>query len=239
VREREAGCVIFGDAVRAADAADTVTAAQWIAHVCDGAPGTVGWWVPATFASYARIHAPEPGAEWWAEYRSLHATVAEVAERHTSTPDAVWFAVWEGHGWDTATTHIAWNGPLDDETRAALDAERARLRDEDVRRNRAIRAALDALPAFETFSFDAPFRHYFLLRGPVAAATRLDDPASPGSFQRPDLWWPDDRRWFVATDTDFWSLYVGGSEAFVDELASSVPTLVERCGTDFHVEPED
>lgn len=231
--------MIFGDAVRAADAVDAALAAQWIAGACDGAPGTVGSWVPTAFASHARIHAPEPGDDWWAEYRALYATVAAVAARHTSTPDEAWFAIWEGHGFANATTHVAWQGPLDDETRAALDAERARLRDEDVRRNGAIRAALDELPAFETYCFGHSFRRYLLLRGPVGAVTQLDDPGSPGSFQQPDLWWPADRRWFVATDTDFWSLYVGGDEAFVDELASSVATAVERCGVDARVEPED
>ena len=231
--------MIFGDAVRAADVADAAVTAQWIAAACDGAPGTVGSWVPATFPSYARIHAPEPGDDWWAEYRELHATVAAVAGRHTSTPDSVWFAIWEGHGFANATTHIVWQGPLTDETRRALDAEQARLREEDVRRNGAIRAALDELPAFETFWLGSPFRRYVLLCGPVAAASLLDEPGPPGSFQRPDLWWPDDRRWFVATDTDFWSLYVGGDEALIDELAASVPTVVEHCGTDTFVNPED
>ena len=74
---------------------------------------------------------------------------------------------------------------------------------------------------------------------PVEAAALLEEPGSTGSSRRPDLWWPDDRRWFVATDTDFWSLYVGGDEALIDELASSVPTVVERCGTDTFVNPED
>lgn len=103
----------------------------------------------------------------------------------------------------------------------------------------AIRAELDGLPAFETFSLGSPFRRYVLLRGPVEAATQLPDPGEPGSFRRPDLWWPDDRRWFVATDTDFWSLYVGGDEAMIDELAASVPTVVERCVTDTFVNAED
>jgi hypothetical protein len=103
----------------------------------------------------------------------------------------------------------------------------------------AIRDALDELPAFETFSLGSPFRRYVLMLGPVDAAAVLRDPGEPKSFQRPDLWWPHDRRWFVATDTDFWSLYVGGDETLIDELASSVSTVVERCGTDTFVNPED
>lgn len=198
--------MIFGDAVRAADVADAAVAAPWISDACDGVPGTVGSWVPATFPTYVHIHAPAPGDDWWTAYRELHGSIAAVAERHTSTPDSAWFAIWEGHGF--------------------ANTER-------------IRVELDALPAFETLSLGSPFRRYVLLRGPVEAAARLHDPGEPGSFRRPDLWWPDDRRWFVATDTDFWSLYVGGDEALIAELAASVPTVVERCGTDTVVNPED
>lgn len=34
----------------------------------------------------------------------------------------------------------------------------------------------------------------------------------------PQWWWPDDRRWFVATEIDFpWS-YVGGPASLIDQL---------------------
>ena len=37
-------------------------------------------------------------------------------------------------------------------------------------------------------------------------------------FQSPALWWPDDRSWFVHTEIDASSTYVGGSEALVSRL---------------------
>ncbi|MGH2477478.1 MAG: hypothetical protein ACRDIL_19665, partial [Candidatus Limnocylindrales bacterium] len=193
--------MIFGDCV---EPAATVAPAAWIARARRGAWGTVGALVPNQFPVFLRVRAPDPGEDWWAAYRALFEIVASVGERHTSSPDKAWFAVWEGHGFDTATTHIARQGPLDDATRAALDQERSRLREEDDRRNGAIRTALSQIPRFEL-----PHRTYYLMGGPVSAATELDDPASVVGWRHPDLFWPDDRRWFVATDVDFWSLYIG------------------------------
>ena len=36
--------------------------------------------------------------------------------------------------------------------------------------------------------------------------------------QSPNLWWPDDRAWCVATEIDFSSTYLGGSDAVIEKL---------------------
>ena len=82
----------------------------------------------------------------------------------------------------------------------------------------AIRTALARIP-----TFDRPHRTYYLLEGPVAAVTDLRYPGCE-DWRNPDLVWPEDRHWFVATDVDFWSLFIGGSSDFTAELAQSVPT---------------
>jgi hypothetical protein len=48
--------------------------------------------------------------------------------------------------------------------------------------------------------------------------TELRHPDGDG-WRNPDLFWPQDQGWFVATDVDFWSLYIGGSTGFVDRRA--------------------
>jgi hypothetical protein len=224
--------VIFGDEVRSAD---TVASAAWIAGACRGAWGTVGALVPNQYDVVVRVHAPAPNpGDWWSEYRDLYAILGSIGERHTSSPDRGHFAVWEGHGFDTAATHVAWRGPLDDGTRRALEQERARLHDDDARRNGAIRAALAQVPRF-----DMLHRTYYLLDGPLAAVARLRDPGSPSEWRNPDLFWPDDRRWFVATDVDFWSLYVGGDSDFITELVEVVPTHTDLVTLDRPLEIED
>jgi len=114
-----------------------------------------------------------------------------------------------------------WEPPVDDADRRARDAQRATLRTENRRRTAAIGAELDMVPRFAL-----PDRTYYLMAGPVAAVAGLRDP-STGHWLNPDLFWPDDRRWFVATDVDFWSLYVGGSNDLIAELARSVITPTE------------
>jgi hypothetical protein len=223
--------MIFGDHIQYAA---TVAPAKWIKGACGEAPGTVGSLVPNQYPLVMRVSAPNPSEDWWSAYRDLFAVTASIGERHTSSPDRAWLAVWEGHGFANSTTRIAWRDPFDDTNRHAREREQARLRDEDVRRNAAIRASLRQVPRF-----DLPNRTYHLLGGPVSAATRVDDPRGPETLRLPDLFWPDDRRWFVATDVDFWSLYIGGDHDFITELGRNVPTPTEIVTLDDQLVVED
>ena len=223
---------MFGDALMPAA---TTAAAVWIAPALRGSMGTVGALVPDSFSSVLRIHAPPPiPGDWWTTYRDMYARVAEIGAQHTSSVDRAWFAVWEGHGFATAETRLAWTDPAaDDAERHEREAARAQLRDDDRRRNAAISAGLGAIPIF-----DLPNRTYYLMEGPVSAVVGLRDPAS-GDWRNPDLFWPDDRRWFVATDVDFWSLYVGGDSDLIADLAASVATPTEAVTLSYQLEIED
>ncbi len=224
--------MMFGDAFRPADATTSTT---WIDQSCRGDWGTVGGLVPNHYDSVLQVDAPDPGpGDWWSSYSDLYAVVAAIGERHTSTPGRAWFAIWEGHGFDNVSTRIAWpNAPLDDAERRARDLERQRRGEEDRRRNAAIRDELDRTPRFHR-----PERAYYLLIAPVDAVTELRYPDA-GDWRNPDLFWPDDRRWFVATDVDFWSLYIGGSSGFVDEIAERVPTRAVPVDLDVALEIEE
>ncbi len=224
--------MIFGDAVRPAESSEP---GLWLVGARTGAWGTVGSLVPDGYDAVLRIHAPDPDVgDWWPDYRALLEDVAAIAAAHTSTPDAAWIAVWEGYGWDTAVTTIAWKDPLEPEEQQALDLEQARLRREDARRTEVVRRGLAQIPHLEL-----RHRTYLLLRGAVRDAARLSEPGRPQEWQRPDLFWPDDRSWFVATDVDFWSLYVGGGEQLIAELARSVSTPTEVVTLDQPLAMED
>lgn len=224
--------MMFGDNV---SPADTVASTEWIEQSCSGRWWTVGALVPNQYESFLRVSAPEmSGADWWSAYRELFAAVVSVGERHTASPDRAWFAIWQGHGFDNVRTRVAWSDPAADEAeRRARDTERVRLHDEDRRRNAAIRDELHRIPRF-----DRPGRTYYLLRGPLRAATELRRPGRD-DWHNPDLFWPDDGRWFVATDVDFWSLYIGGRSSFTTELADAVPTHSELVELDLPLEIED
>jgi hypothetical protein len=176
---------MFGDRIAPAT---SDAAAGWIRDAIGTSEWTVGAIVPNHYSSYVRVEAPDPTngqGDWWDDYRDLFEAVASVGERHTSTPGRAWFAVWEGHGFDTSE-------------------------------------AMNGIPRLEL-----PNRSHYLLAGAVAAVTQLRYPGSPGAWRNPDLFWPDDRRWFVATDVDFWALYIGGTRRLISDLATRLPTSSE------------
>lgn len=224
--------MVFGEEVNVPVAAPDV---GWIDDACRTPWGTVGGFVPNDFEAHLRIWPPPDTDDFGADYAELHRLVASVGERHTSTPSEATFAIWDGHGFHTRTTSVAWaRAPVDEAERQAREAERGRLRDEDRRRNAAVRAAMARVPTIEL-----PGRRYHVVSGPVAAVVDLREPDGT-SWHNPDLWWPHDRAWFVATDVDFWSLYVGGSATFATDLMTAAPdgTRVEPVDLDAELEIE-
>lgn len=69
-------------------------------------------------------------------------------------------------------------------------------------------------------TFHLPNRDYHLLVGPVRAVT--ESTLEPQvAYQSPNLWWPDDRAWCVATEIDLDTTYVACSEACRDVLLAA------------------
>ncbi|MES1247995.1 MAG: hypothetical protein ABUS54_10020, partial [Actinomycetota bacterium] len=70
-------------------------------------------------------------------------------------------------------------------------------------------------------TFRVPARDYFLLHGAVRDGVMnvLDYGDSDG--QTPNIWWPDDHAWCVATEIDLNTTYIGCSAACRDELLST------------------
>ena len=57
-------------------------------------------------------------------------------------------------------------------------------------------------------------REYFLLEGPLDAVMSF----YPRWRQSPNIWWPEDRTWCVATEIDFMWTFVGGSEECIEKV---------------------
>jgi hypothetical protein len=63
---------------------------------------------------------------------------------------------------------------------------------------------------------ELPGRTYLLAVGPLELAT--SSICAPPFDRSPNLWWPDDREWFVATEVDFAWTYVGGPESLIERV---------------------
>lgn len=126
---------------------------------------------------------------------------------HTATPERCCFCLWEGWGWihggsfrpAVARRSGAGAAPVssDDPIAPAFSAE-------ELKRPR----------------LHLPDRDYLVLTGPLQAALQIGDWYAPAAFaaQSPNLFWPADRAWCVASEIDFDSTLVGGTIELVDAI---------------------
>lgn len=122
-----------------------------------------------------------------------------VLGEHTATPEACVLGLWSGWGlqdggWATVGYPV--------------DVGRA---------GRVTRKAIP--PAFspDLPTLALPVREYFLFRGPIAAAMEM----SSRWGQSPNLFWPEDRAWFMASEVDFDSTVIGGSSELARALLAA------------------
>jgi hypothetical protein len=113
----------------------------------------------------------------------------------TSTPDSCWFCLWEGYGQVTGAIGIL--TAVKDGSPPPAGARRPPRWHLGARSPRS----KSVLP--ERMRVHFPHRAYLLFREPVAKAEGWED--------GPNLWWPDDHAWCVASEIDHPYSYVGGS----------------------------
>jgi hypothetical protein len=122
--------------------------------------------------------------------------LSEVLVQHTTTPKSCWFAVWEGFGQLQGSPAASV---------LTIDGAQSHVRGlapEHVMSGGRVRL---------------PHRAYLLLHGAVTDVVEAFDLLGR---QSPNLWWPDDRAWCVATEIDFGWTYVGASTQAISEVVS-------------------
>jgi hypothetical protein len=160
--------------------------------------------LPPVFDAYARLR--HTGDRTGVLVRGEVDALAAALAGHAANDGRCWFAVWEGYGWTrpdaSFAVMVAGDEPGFDRDTAERDY-----------RDRA-HAFTATLP---TPSMLLPHRNYLLYRGPLpAAGALLGWPA----HQSPNLWWPEDRSWCVATEIDLDATYVGGSAALIADVCA-------------------
>jgi hypothetical protein len=180
---------------------------RWVAEALTRFGGSIpGWLVPAGYEACVRVeNSPpdvpgEPRREGVVVAPALDALLP-LLEQATGTPESVWACLWEGYGY--------LHGAISGLTRDGIPAHEF---------------TAPALPVADLPRLHLPHRAYFVFRGPVrgvAYVSLLAQPPEVHWHDGPNLWWPDDRSWFVASEIDLPRTYVGCSAEFADALLAA------------------
>lgn len=133
--------------------------------------------------------------------RSLSA-VCQLLAPHTTTAEQCWFALWDGRAWMHAAGASMMPKPSRDSTAVTLAPRQLDL----------------SAPRFAL-----PYRSYYLFGGALQDAVRLGYWVTADSFrpQSPNLMWPNDHAWCLASEIDFDTTLVGGSRQLISDLTAS------------------
>ena len=128
---------------------------------------------------------------------SVLAPLCAVLAEHTATPQACLLGLWYGYGWiDGGSLTVGY--PV---------------------AGGRVGGVIGDPPAFsrDRPTLALPAREYFLFRGPIDAALEM----STRWDQSPNLFWPEDRAWFMASEIDFDSTVIAGSSELAQALLAA------------------
>ncbi len=137
--------------------------------------------------------------------------LAEHLRRHTIEAEHCFFAVWDGWAWVhgggvRVFSRLENAGASSSEARPEIRVERAQgaFSTDELARPRLV----------------LPGREYLLLEGALSAVKQLGDLFGLEGFSRksPNLFWPADHTWCVASEIDFDSTLVGGSTDLIEAV---------------------
>ncbi|MEU6829810.1 hypothetical protein ABZ894_14280 [Nocardia beijingensis] len=183
---------------------------------------------PSGFARYARLFHPIPPDEDSSDLAILRnhegdldaetlRRLCGILAEHTATPEECYFGLWEGFGDIYGGSSVAVAFRMDEEADLA--------------------SAPTVGPAFPPEVIDGPrvripARDYLLFRGPLGEAGQWGAadlvPGWSRTINSPNLIWPADRAWFVATEIDVPWTGVAGSAALIEALREDAELDVEE-----------
>ena len=135
--------------------------------------------------------------------------LCRLLESHTSTPDRGIFALWDGYGWIHGSPSVGMLRP----ERSWFPRLTRSLR----RRRASVPSGLPKEAVVDLPRLQHPGRDYLLFSGSLDAVAAMGWQAEEDWFlaQSPNLFWPDDHAWCVATEIDLRSTLVGGTEQLI------------------------
>jgi hypothetical protein len=149
-----------------------------------------GPWMGAPQLAGPRVYEPHNGVLSDRQCRAL----IELLVRHTETPDSCWLCLWDGYGDLHPGGSVHYLFAFTGKPPSAGIAPPRRI----------------PPPPYSSRRVSLPAREYLLFKAPVTAAQGWRD--------GPNLWWPEDRSWCVASEIDFPYTYAGGSKELIGEI---------------------
>ena len=199
---------------------EDVSPAAWIAPTLSGGFGAVTRTVPAGYAAYVRICHPVRDAGG----RAVRWADVAQATGGTAHPRMQWHAL-VGSTDPLNFTGARWPGTNPARGNLAPDALAAlceALAPHTATADECWFCLWDGYGwpnvALDAQAVELPGRRYLLLAGTLAQATQI---VSPSARQSPNLFWPADRAWCVATELDFDSTLVGGSDRLIQAILAN------------------
>jgi hypothetical protein len=142
--------------------------------------------------------------------------LAGVLAGFTGGSDRCWFLLWDGYG------HRPWPDDRVWTKLPTLGDRTALLSPESAAREVKRAEAFDRIPRARTWwnrgEPSAPGREYHLIGGSLEDIARFH---FDGWWQSPNIWWPEDRAWCVASEVDGYDTFVGGSRACIQAVLDS------------------
>ena len=196
---------------------------------------TIGFVIPKGFESYVLIrHTGERDHQGSLGPETLE-TLLIVLSKFTKAQEDCFYAIWEGYGWgNPGVPLIAVRRPRFQRfvqqfiSRFGSHPHRSRRRtyvqpEEDP--------DLHTLPVgiMKSERFKLPYRDYLLARGSLFEAMKIGHRRSEWfQPQSPNLLWPIDKSWILATEIDFDVTLIAGSEQLVEAILSTDSLTAER-----------
>jgi len=125
--------------------------------------------------------------------------LSRLAGKHTSTADACWFSLCEGYGYFTPGAMVEFRASFAEGPKPRLSRLPFSFQRKPKKR---------PVSAKKVTPNNA--RSYLLFTGSVRDAVGWED--------GPNIWWPEDRAWCVASEIDLPYSYVGGSTELIEEV---------------------
>jgi hypothetical protein len=132
----------------------------------------------------------------------LHSHLTEVLSDAINRQEDCWLLYWDGYGWYGGDVRHGWSSEDD-------AATIARRRDEAERRAHEEQTQLERIPRVILARHE-----YFLFRGSIPGVQGLVEVL----HQSPNVWWPANHGWCIATPVHSFSTYISASKELADAI---------------------